>query len=62
MNLENLNLVELDNQEVKCIEGGILGWIVGAVVTHIAQELLWNPDQHLDAWQEGYNSHQKPKS
>ena len=33
MNLENLNLVELNAQEVREIEGGIIGWLLAAVVT-----------------------------
>jgi len=33
MNLENLNLVELNAQEVQETEGGIIGWIIAAVVT-----------------------------
>lgn len=38
MNLNNLNLVELDAQEAKEVEGGIIWWVLGIVVAGVVAD------------------------
>ncbi|MCT4013726.1 class IIb bacteriocin, lactobin A/cerein 7B family [Elizabethkingia anophelis] len=49
MNLEKLNLVELNAQEVKQIEGGILPWVASAA--------LWV----IDNWDDIVAGHERYK-
>ena len=39
MNLENLNLVELNAQEVKEVEGGIIPWLIVMAAIYLGGEI-----------------------
>ncbi|PSL04968.1 bacteriocin class II family protein [Cecembia rubra] len=48
---------ELSFEELKEMNGGgLVFWLVCAVVTHVITEIVFNPKEHLEAFKEGYNS------
>ena len=54
MNLENLNLVELNAQELKKFEGGIVWAILGI---YLLYEIAGNPKSSWNSFKAGYNSY-----
>ncbi len=51
------NLVELNEKELKDIEGG--GYWLPIIATYILLEAALNPSAHIKAFKEGYDAHQK---
>jgi hypothetical protein len=48
MNLEKLNVAELNSQEIKETEGGIIGVIVAGIVIGAAVEIMGDTDCFID--------------
>lgn len=61
-NLERFKVVNLTEKESLQITGGIvsvLGRVIGALIAHVALEVMYNPHAHIDAFNEGYESGSK---
>ena len=58
MSLENLNLVELNAQEVKEVEGGFWGYVVSAIA-YFCVETATNPSASSNALSAGFNAGNK---
>ena len=55
-NLDVYGVQELDAEEKVVTNGGfihIIGAIAGIVITHIVTEIVFNPEAHTNAWNEG---------
>ena len=62
MKLENLNLVELNAQELREIEGGIAGIIsraISFICGYLLLETATNPNSSYNSFNEGYNAGKK---
>ena len=58
MSLENLNLVELNAQEKKEIDGGFWHYVIGAIA-YFCVETITNPISSNNALTSGYNAGKK---
>lgn len=56
MNLKNLNLVELEAQELKEIDGGTIPPYWAWVAAGLAWDILSSPRAAYDAFVRGYNA------